>query len=103
MRKIRAVRAAQDSSIDVICLANTVPGRARSVPKLLGIDQLVTLIIAADTFNRSPPGRPFIQIAAVDLWPDNLCEVLKDEEELSQLIERFIIVAKRCAVPVRHE
>src|SRR5439155_25147764 len=48
-------------------------------------------------------GRPLVQIATVNLWPDNLGEVLKDEEELDQLIERFIIATKRCAVPVRHE
>ena len=105
MRKIQPVSAEQGFAVGAVGLADAAKQRLRSVKKLLRVDEFFRDFIEVVTYalDRRPLGRPFAQIAVLDWWTDDLLEVLKDKQELSQLIECLVVVAKRGAMPMRRE
>ena len=73
--------------------------------KLLGIDELFgdLVEVVAHPLDSRSLARPPVEIATVRLRSDDLLKMLKDEEALGELIQRFIVVSQGCTVPIGSE
>ena len=73
--------------------------------ELLGIDEFLRDLVevTARSFDGRPAGLPFAEEEVVLRRPDDLVEVLEDEEELRQLVEGIEAVAQLGPVTVLRE
>ena len=72
---------------------------------LLGIDQLLGQLVevGANALDRGPACLPLAQVEVILRRPDDLLEVIEDEQKLGQIVERLEVVPQFGAVPVLGE
>ena len=70
-----------------------------------GIDELFRDLVevAARALDGGPARLPAVEKQAVFGRADDLVEVIEDEEELGQIVQRFVAVSERCPVPMPGE
>jgi len=96
MREVGAIAVPQSPLVPAIGSADGAEKRVSGAGELLVLDELLSNLVevAASAFDCGPPSLPAKQKEIVFWRPDDLVEMLENEEELRQLVEGVEVVPK---------